>query len=395
MSKGKVPQQQGQLPAKVGGVKKWRNPLAGLVWVYCLLSIFGGERSEGALGNFNPPANWDVKERTPVFPSWFGPVSTQAGLNLYTWRAQIRPPAGEARLAVTLVFREPSDGFARVIWQGPGQAVTLCGNLFERAAALHQRTLLLDREMLSGPGQIIVESTGSEAVLERVELVWVEPLVLMTGEGSAGACYLTSSGKVLSADELSGNGRRSPVDQGQEGFVDAVLDPGPVRIDSTSPVRFVSSIAGQPGYARLEAQVAGLDPGKEPGIFVNGKALESLSVEVPGLADPGYRKKGEGYEMHYGGWRKLVAYVPTGFLRMGENQVDFQVTDGSGMTVRNLRLQVVFPIPEKALPATPVSNPAHSPAFVRDTSVGNGSLARPQLRTGLSSGTGGVGLRTE
>ena len=395
MSKGKVPQQENRLPAKLGGVKKWRNPLAGLVSAFCLLWIFGVEKSEGALGNSNPPASWDVRESAPVFPSWFGPVSAQEGLNLYTWRAQVRPPAGESRLAVTLVFREPSDGFARVIWQGLGQSVTLCGNLYERAAALHQRTLLLDRAILSGPGQIIVESTGSEEVLERVELVWVEPLVLVRGEGSSGACYLTASGKVLSADELRGDGRRPPADQAQEGFIDAVLDPGPVRIDSTSPVRFLSSIAGQPGYARLESQVAGLAPGKEPGIFVNGKALESLSVEVPGLGDPGYRKEGEGYEVRYGGWRKLVAYVPTGVLRMGENQVDFQVADGSGMTLRNLRLQVVFSIPEKPFPPTQVQNPAPASVFMGGTSVGNGTPPRPQLRTGLSSGTGGVGLRTE
>jgi hypothetical protein len=154
-------------------------------------------------------------------------------------------------------------------------------------------------------------------------------------------------------------------------------------------------MAGQPGYARLEAQVAGLAPGKEPGIFVNGKALESLSVEVPGLGDPGYRKEGESYEVRYGGWRKLVAYVPTGVLRMGENQVDFQVADGPGMTLRNLRLQVVFPIPEKPGRATPVPNPAPPSGLIGGTSVGNGSPPRPQLRTGLSSGIGGVSLRTE
>jgi len=87
--------------------------------------------------------------------------------------------------------------------------------------------------------------------------------------------------------------------------------------------------------------------------------------------------------------------VPTGVLRMGENQVDFQVGDGSGMTLRNLRLQVVFPIAEKPLPLTPVQNPAAPSVFMGGTSVGNGNPYRPQLRTGLSSGTGSVGLRTE
>jgi hypothetical protein len=91
--------------------------------------------------------------------------------------------------------------------------------------------------------------------------------------------------------------------------------------------------------------------------------------------------------------------VPTGVLRSGENQVDWRES-GSQTTVRNLRLQVVFAVtqpPAPNVPRTVSANPAavspSSPAQGVLT-VGGGSVG-PKLRTGLSSGSGVVGLRTE
>ena len=105
--------------------------------------------------------------------------------------------------------------------------------------------------------------------------------------------------------------------------------------------------------------------------------------------------------MGYGGWRKVVVYVPAGLLRQGENQVDWQVAGlASRMTLRNLRLQVVFAAAQPPAPSvarTVTANPAvvSLPSPVRDGwTVGAGS-AGPKLRTGLSSGSGVVGLRTE
>jgi hypothetical protein len=120
---------------------------------------------------------------------------------------------------------------------------------------------------------------------------------------------------------------------------------------------------------------------------------------VPGLDDPGYRENLKSREIGYGGWRKVVVYVPAGVLRSGENQVDWRES-GSQMTVRNLRLQVVFAFTQPPAPnvprtvsATPAAVSLPSPARAGWT-VGGGSTG-PKLRTGLSSGSGVVGLRTE
>lgn len=391
-----------EIPAKVGSVKKWSNRLARMGWLFFLLWASSLGTAEAPPGHAVPPAVWDVKRAGDSLPSWAGPVSTQRGVQMATWRIQIRPPGGDSKLAFTVVFREPADGFARVIWQGPGRAVTLCGNLFEKAASLHQRTLLIERSSLGGAGQLIVESTGEESVVERVELSWVEPLVLAAGWAAPSGLYLTPGGKVLPGDEMHGGGRHRPMDEDKGRVMDAVLDEGPIKIDGQSPVRFIAPIAGSPAYGRLEAQVAGLAPGEEPWLWVNGQALAAVAVELPGLDDPGFRQGALGQSLRYGGWRTVLAYVPVGLLRKGENQVDWQAAVGGGMTVRNVRLQVVFGEASQELAKAPaVSKPqavisqVSLPVLEKGVEGFVEKRAQPKLRTGLSTGSGVVGLRQE
>ncbi|NDE85539.1 MAG: hypothetical protein EB056_05885, partial [Verrucomicrobia bacterium] len=283
---------------------------------------------------------------------------------------------------------ETSGGFARVIWQEPGKSITLCGNLYEHAADLHQRTLLLDRGTIGGPGQFIVESTGADPVLERVEFNWVEPLILAAGWAVSSGYYLSPAGKIFPAEELQDGGRRAPSDEEKGSVMDAVLDAGPVKIEPQIPVRFVSPISGQPVYGRFEAEAAGLSPGEEPWLWVNGRALAGVAVESPGLDDPGYRSEPGGGAVLYGGWRKIWAFVPVGVLKGGENQVDVQLANGSpGATLRNLRLQVVFG-EGKAVAQAPAPATANK-------SLPAKSFSLPRLRTGLSSGAPVVGLRQE
>ena len=376
----------GKIRVRVLAVKKWSDRLSRMGWLFVLLWGCSLGTAEAPPGHAIPPAIWDVKRAGDPLPTWAGPVTTQRGLQMSVWRVLIRPPAGDSKLAVTVVFREPKDGFARVIWQAPGRAVTLCGNLFEKAAPLHQRTLLIERSSLGGAGQLTVESTGEESVVERVELAWVEPLVLAAGWAGPSGLYLTPSGKVLPGDETYGGGRHRP------------LDEGPIKIDGQSPVQFVAPIAGAPAYGRIEAQVAGLAPGEEPWLGVNGQALTGVAVEVPGLDDPGFRQGALGQSLHYGGWRKVVAYVPVGLLRKGENQVDWQVFGESRVTVRNVRLQVVFgevsqELTSRAVAVTP--QPVVAQVAVQKFAPVAEKRAQVQLRTGLFSSNGVVGLRTE
>ena len=369
-------------------MKKWTHRLARMGWLFFLLWAGSIGTAEAPPGRGIPPAVWDALHPQETQPAWFGPVSTQAGWKTYSWRALLRPPPGDSRLALTLVFRETLGGFARVIWQEPGKSVTLCGNLYEHAANLHQRTLLLDRGTLGGPGQFIVESTGADPVLERAELNWVEPLVLAAGWASTSGYYLSPSGKIFPAEELQDGGRRAPSDEDKGSVMDAVLDAGPVKVEPQSPVRFVAPIAGPPLYGRFEAEGAGLAPGEEPWLWVNGRALAGVAVESPALDDPGYRSGPEGGTVQYGGWRKIWAFIPEGYLKSGENQLDVQLANGSsGATLRSLRLQLVYG--EAKVKAVPLAPPPETRSFTAKP------LSLPRLRTGLSSGAPVVGLRQE
>lgn len=345
-----------------------------------------------------PAAVWDASAPAAP-PFWFGPVQTASAANMTVWRANLRPPPGQSRLAVTLVFEETQGGFARLIWQGPGRAVTICGNLYEGAAPLHSRTLLLDRATLAGPGQLVLEATGTRPVLARAELSWVEPLVLAASGWTPPGLYLAPSGKIFPADETHGQGRRAPQDERRGRIIDAVLDGGPVKIQPQNPVRFLAPMSAGPSHARLEAQVAGLGPGEEPVLWVNGRPLAAVAVELPRLDDAGYRWSSAGGDLAYGGWRTVTAHVPPGWLVAGENWVDWQCPSGSpGMTLRSLRLQVNYDRPAPS--PTPPSGGASAPAKVV-TQAAPPSSSRisqapvPRLRLGLSSGSHAVGLRAE
>ena len=372
----------------------WRRltAAASFFWIVSLLP------AEAPPGGEIPAAVWDAAVTIPP-PSWFGPAQTAAAANMTVWRAPIRPPPGQSRLAVTLLFEETQGGFARLIWQGPSRAVTICGNLYEGAAPLHARTLLLDRETLAGPGQLILEATGSRPVLARAELSWVEPLVLAASGWTPPGLYLAPSGKIFPADELQGQGRRAPQDERKGRVIDAVLDAGPVKVEPQTSLRFLAPIAATPSHARLEAQVAGLSPGEEPVLWVNGRPVAAVAVEIPGLEDAGYRWLAGGQQLAYGGWRTVAAHVPSGWLSAGENQIDWQCPVGSsGMTIRQLRLQLSYdPMGVSPVAALPVVPPSVTPAPVSTPAVSRSPVANPapRLRLGLSSGSVGVGLRPE
>ena len=375
----------------------WRRltAAASFFWIVSLVP------AEAPPGGEIPSAVWDATVSLAP-PPWFGPVQTAAGANMTVWRAPIRPPPGQSRLAVTLVFEETQGGFARLIWQGPSRAVTICGNLYEGAAPLHARTLLLDRDTLGGAGQLAVEATGTRPVLVRAELSWVEPLVLAASGWTPPGLYLSASGKIFPADELRGQGKRAPQDEPKGKIMDAVLDAGPVKILPNTPVRFVAPMVAVPSHGRLEAQVAGLAPGEEPLLWINGRPLPAVAVELPTLDDAGYRRRAGDAGLSYGGWRKVVALVPTGWVWAGENQIDWQCPQGSaGMTLRHLRLQLSYdraisPLPAAvAPPAVAASAPAVSLPSAPALSWPVPGAATPRLRLGLSSASAAVKLRTE
>lgn len=343
----------------------------------------------------SPPAHWDARWPQGFTPGWFGPVIYQPALNLHIWRAPVRVPAGDEDLAATFVFRQVPGGVARVIWQGPGRVVTICANLFEQAAPLHQRTLLIARETLGVEGQLFVESNG--ACLERVELHWVRPEVLSpAGEP---ARLISPGGRIWPQAELGGQPSVAAADEIHSGFVDALLEPGPISLEPGQGVRLHASLQGRPGHGRIRAQISGLRPDEEAQIWVNGSPLGAVAVEAPRLDDPGYRPAGrDGWE--YGGWRTLTAFVPVGWLSAGENQVEWSApAGGAGVVLRNMRLEVAAETggwtPPGAAGRPMAASVGTAGRAASPAARQSAAFPQPQLRPGLSSARPVVGLRPE
>ena len=180
-------------------------------------------------------------------------------------------------------------------------------------------------------------------------------------------------------------GRKIPSDVVRGRTVDAVLDPGPIHLDAGQTVRLFASMGGIPGCARLDVEVAGLASIFRPKVEINGRPLDEVNLEIPGLEDPGYIRQPGSDEGLFAGWRKVTAYVPAGFLKPGENRLDWTNPDfRNGHTLRRARLQILF---EDGSPSFPPPVPPASPAPI--------SAGRPDFRLGLSSRGTGVGLRTE
>jgi hypothetical protein len=369
----------------------WRKLtlLASFLWVASLLP------AQAPPGAGIPPAWWEAGVSGSL-PAWFGPVASFATARSNLWRADLRPPPGSACLAATLVFDEKTHGVARLTWHGRRRAVVLCTDIFEGAAPFHQRTFLIDRETLGGPGQLVLESSGEKPVLVRAEFSWVEPLVLEAAGWTSPGLFLSSSGKIFPAEGDKSQPNGSPSDFVGERVVDALVDPGDVAFMPNTPVRFLFSMAQAPSHGRVEARVAGLRPGEQPEIWVNGGRLSGVALEVPDLEDPGYHQMAtsRGPALVYGGWRTVTASVPLGWLRRGENQIEWMAPpQAAAMSLRNVRLQARYDrgMPSSAVALVPVSN-LHA---LSQKSATASPAARPQLRPGLSSPRGGLRLRPE
>lgn len=357
---------------------RWRWILAA-GW---LLSSSGGH---GA----GPSAVWDLRYPDSPQPPWMGPVVSRPVMNLHVWRTPIRPSSTGGDLAVTFVFRQIPGGYARVIWQGPGRVMTICANLFEQAAPLHQRTLLLPRSVLGGEGQLFVESSGSAPCLERVDLVWVEPRVSAAAESPG--TVLLPSGRLLSDQDLRPQAESAPSDRLHPGFVDAVLEPGPLFLSPLQTAEFSAPLQGRPGLARMHLQISGLAPDEEPRIWVNGNPVSAVSVETPRLDDPGFRKT-KAASWSYGGWRNLAAFLPAGWLQTGENRMQISAPPGAeGIVLRDVRLEIAADSAWTAVIPVPAAGDARPRPVVVESSVQPCGRLRPEL----SSRPGVVGLRPE
>ena len=350
-----------------------RQALWGATGLCLILSVGRGQEDVG---------QWSRGETGPPVPLWMTPAlwTEQAGMEI--WRTEIRPTDPHQGMLLSVVFCSQPGGFVRVIWKGAADSVTLSADLTEGKLSRHQRSLFLDAARLAQAGQIWIEAKG--AFLEKVRLERVGG----TGWGPArrGEFVQTASGRLLRAGDLYGDAFRPEAAENGWGVVEALLHPGPISIQERS-ARLHVPLAEEVDYARLEFWVAGLAAEETVLFSLNEAPFEELRPEAPSLEDPGYRHDREMGRTQLAGWRHVVRFLPGSTLRKGANTFWFGSgggVDNGEISIRDLRLQVVFASKSNPVPLVASESSDRSQASVQPLA---------EVNAGLSFRSAGVTLR--
>src|ERR1700674_1684038 len=242
------------------------------------------------------------------------------------------PGADDDDLALTIVFQEESGGFLSVYWESSfGKRQLLAPNLFENIGLLNQRTLLINRPTMGGPGKVVLKSSQAVLNILRVRLDWARPGVVRLVDNVPNGALVTPGGKMFAPEEVDGS-PLTPIADSWEGRIltTSVTDQAE-RIDKG--IEFTVSVQHKVSRVRLEVLVNGLRLDQTLTLWVNGSAAGTLALEVPDLTDLGYEKAENG-TMRFTGWRKGVFILTGDKLPVGENHFQFQTPPGAQVAIR-------------------------------------------------------------
>jgi hypothetical protein len=279
-----------------------------------------------------------------VFPGWMPERPVAAAKAQAELSFPIVPGNADEDLAVTIVFQEEFGGYLSVYWLADdGRKEMLCANLFEGTGLPNQRTLLLTRPMMGGPGKIMLQSSESVLNVARVRLDWVRPGVVRLADAAPNGAVITNSGKFLAPEEVDGTPLTPIADTWQDRILTTSITEQAERIEQG--VQFPVTIPNRVERARVEVQVSGLKLEETLQFWLNGELFGSLAMELPDLSDPGYERSATP-NGEFSGWRKGVLLIPPGKLHTGDNQFQFQPPQNRATAIRDFLLQVQYATPD-------------------------------------------------
>ena len=298
-----------------------------------------------------------------VLPLWLTRVTAVPNTTSGTLEFELSPPSDETDLALTIAFDEPQGGFLRLVWKSGEKTELLSANLCEGIAMANQRTILIKRSVLAGPGVLILQSSERSLGVWRMQWEWVASRSVAVGMGAADAVLVDDRGRVHKVDETSGEPNRAPGDEWRGTVIRASLTGRPVRIEGG--VEFLATLERLPVDARAEVFLAGVPLDRRVTLWVNGQEAREAALEVPSLDDPGYHRDADG-KREYVGWRKGALFIDTTLLKIGENQFQIAVekatSDGgvAAIAVKNFSLQLEYPRPIRVPAVLPESKPVET-----------------------------------
>jgi hypothetical protein len=306
---------------------------------FCLstiaIAMFFGQSVLADSFVFDPTTNG----RVPL-PVWLPDRPVAIASNHAELSFHIVPVADDDDLALTVVFVEEMGSYLGVYWQPQGGSRQLiCANLFENISLPNQRTILINRPTLGGPGKLILQSSSDVLNIKRVRLDWARPGVVRLFDLMPNGALITAGGKIYAPEEVDG-GPLTPVADHWDGrILTTSVTENAERIEQG--VAYPVAIPKPVRRVRVEVLVNGLPFGTSIKLWLNGQRVGSLAMEIPDLTDPGYfhsRKQGD----HYTGWRKGVFLLSASQVKKGDNTFQFQGPPNTPLAIRDFLLQIQY-----------------------------------------------------
>lgn len=274
------------------------------------------------------------------FPAWIPDRPLASPKSQAELSFPVVPGADDDDLALTVVFQEEPGGYLSVYWENAlGKRELLAPNLFENIGLPNQRTLLVKRPTMGGPGKVVLKSSQAVLNILRVRLDWARPGVVRLVDNIPNGALVTTGGKMFAPEEVDGS-PLTPIADSWEGRIltTSVTDQAE-RIEKG--IDFSVSVPDKVFRVRLEVLVNGLPLDQTITLWLNGSAVGTLALEVPDLTDPGYEKGLDG-TMRFTGWRKGVLILSGGLLPVGENHFQFQIPPNTQVAIRDFLLQLEY-----------------------------------------------------
>jgi hypothetical protein len=270
-------------------------------------------------------------------PAWMSDRPVAVAKDRAELSFPVTPSAEDNDIALTVVFNEEPGAYLSVFWQPEqGDRELLCANLIENIGLPNQRTLLVNRPTMGGPGKLILQSNTQFLNVIRVRIDWVRPGVVRLVDSAPNGALVMNGGKVFAPEEVDGSQLTAIADSWEGKILTTSVTERAERIENG--VVFPVAVPSHLKRARMEVMVNGLPLNGSLKVWLNGQTLGTLSFEVPDLTDPGYGESND----QFVGWRKGVLLVPPSRLVVGDNQFQFEGPAGTAIAIRDFLLQVQY-----------------------------------------------------